>query len=83
MKIPTIYLSRRNLLTLLSKLDRNTRYADSNDISTCCITKNDNKHPVYPQSMKSINVYAIEDEVYYTDRLPGVVHPKDLPTKRS
>lgn len=78
---PTVYLSRRNLLTLLSKLDRNAN--GDCDVSACCIIKNDNTHPVYPQTMKSIYVIAIEDEVYYTDRLPGVVHPKDEPQSRS
>ena len=71
----TVYLSRRNLLTLLSKLDRKALGEDTR----CTIQKADNAHPVYPQTMKAINVIAVEDEEYYTHRQAGVVHPGDEP----
>jgi hypothetical protein len=70
---PRVYLTRRDLLTLLSKLDRKA----SGDDTACTILKNDNKHPKYPQTMASIDVVAVEDAEYYTDRLPGDVHPLD------
>lgn len=63
-----VYLSRRNLITLLSKLDR--KKVDS-DIETY-INKHDTKHPVYPQTDPFIKVTALEDEEYYTDRDPGI-----------
>jgi hypothetical protein len=66
-----VYLTRRNLLTLLSKLDRG-------DESSQTIIKYDTEHPQYPCSTKTI-VCAVEDEDYYTDRPPGDVHHKDQP----
>lgn len=63
------------MLSLLSKLDR----AQAGDATACTLIKNDNGHPVYPQSMKSIRVTAVEDSDYYDDRLPGDVHPLDTP----
>lgn len=73
--MPKVYLSRRNLLTLLSKLDRKR----AGDETYCTIIKNDNVHPVYPQTMKSIEVTAVEDEDYYIDRRAGPMHPLDDP----
>ena len=70
-----VYLSRRNLLTLLSKLDRRTNGEDT----LCAIVKNDNKNNKYPQSMNSIIVTAVEDKDYYNDRGPGEVCPADEP----
>lgn len=70
-----LYLSRRNLLTLLSKLDRQKR----GERTQCTIIKQDPVHPVYPQSMDACMITALEDEEYYTDRQPGRVHPKDTP----
>ena len=74
----TLYLSRRNLLTLLSKLDRKK----NGEMTQCCIIKCDNQHPKYPQSMDSIAVHAIEDDEYYTDRIPGYVNEKDNPDRK-
>lgn len=74
-KVQGIYLSRRNLLTLLSKLDRNS----SGDPSACTIVKMDNLHAKYPQTMEMCVVTALEDDEYYDTRKPGVVHPKDEP----
>jgi hypothetical protein len=72
-----VYLTRRNLLTLLSKLDR----AAKGEETACTLVKRDNAHPRYPQSHSEIVVTALEDDVYYTDRAPGDVHPSDTPTK--
>ena len=68
-----IYLSRRNLKTLLSKLDRQK----DGDHTLCTLIKNDSDHPEYSQSMDRAMVTAVEDDEYYTDRKPGRVHPKD------
>lgn len=68
-----IFLTRRNLLTLLSKLDRKKE----GELTACTIIKRDNQHPKYPQTMKSISITAVEDEEYYIDRTPGLVHEKD------
>lgn len=71
-----VVLSRRNLLTLLSKLDRKA----NGETSVCKILKRDNEHPTHPQTMKEIEVVAVEDEEYYVDRVPGYVHPADEAT---
>jgi len=68
----TVYLTRRNLTTLLSKLDR----TKAGDPSACTLVKRDTQHPKYPCS-DVIAVVALEDAEYYTDRIPGPVHPKD------
>lgn len=65
----TVVLSRRNLLTLLAKLDRTA----AGDPSACAIIKRDNVHPTHPQSMKEILVQAVEDDIYYADRKAGFV----------
>jgi hypothetical protein len=70
-----VYLSRRNLLTLLAKLDRR----QAGQMTEATLIKNDNRHPKYPQSMAHIAVIAVEDDEYYTDRDPGEVHPLDTP----
>jgi hypothetical protein len=70
-----IYLSRRNLLTLLSKLDR----AAKGEVTQRTIIKCDDTHEHYKQSVPRILVTAIEDYDYYTDREPGRVNPKDAP----
>lgn len=70
------YLTRRNLLTLLNKLDRAKREPGS---TKCQIVKRDTKNPKYPQSHMFITVTAVEDEDYYEDRNPGKVHPEDDP----
>lgn len=73
MQLPEqVFLTRRNLLTLLSKLDR----AGSSS-TLCSIVKNDDTHPKYPQSMPLIVITAVEDDDYYTDRSAGPVHPID------
>lgn len=76
-KVPksTVYLSRRNLLTLLAKLDR----AASGDQTACAIIKSDNAHKKYPQTMAAIQVIAVEDSEYYgtSGRAPGEMHPSE------
>lgn len=72
-----VCLSRRNLLTLLSKLDRRV----AGQPTECTIIKNDNTHLGYRQTMKSIEVVAVEDEDYYRERPPGPVHDSDAPNQ--
>jgi len=69
----TLYLSRRNLLTLLSKLDRKAAGEDSK----CTLIKRDHTHPYYPATMREVEVIAVEDDDYYIDRLAGEIHPAD------
>lgn len=69
-----VYLSRRNLLSLLSKLDRNVKNPGSSAVT---LIKNDTVHPKYPASHGNIFVTAIEDSEYYSDREPGPIHPAD------
>lgn len=71
-----LYLTRRNLLTLLNKLDRALK--DGPDASTCTIIKRDTVHPVYPCSYV-VSVTALEDADYYTDRPAGEVFKEDAP----
>lgn len=71
-----VYLSRRNLLVLLSKLDR----AAKGEQTFQTIIKADTTHPKYPCSVQTA-IIAVEDEDYYTDREAGEVHPKDCTTK--
>lgn len=67
-----VYLTRRNLMTLLNKLDRG-------DDSSQTIIKYDTVHEKYPCSTVTI-VAAVEDEDYYDDdRPPGDVHHLDQP----
>lgn len=75
MRVNRVYLSRRNLLSLLNKLDRKAAGGET----ACTLVKNDDTHPKYPQTMKHIEVVAIEDDEYYAHRLPGAVHALDNP----
>ena len=74
-----VYLSRRNLLTLLSKLDRIAAGEQSH--ATIIKYRNDDVSE-YQQSMKEVHIVAVEDALYYAamDRLPGVIHPDDEKT---
>lgn len=72
-----IYLSRRNLLTLLSKLDR----VKNGEESARAIVKYDDQHKEYPTTCAPVVVAALEDEEYYTDRPPGGVLSADIPPK--
>ena len=62
-----LYLSRRNLQTLLNKLDR----VKAGGKSECTLVKQDDVHPVYPATHNPIFVTAVEDEDYYAERQPG------------
>lgn len=69
-----VYLSRHNLLTLLSKLDR----AKLGDTTFRTIIKSDTHHKTYPQTHECIQVTAVEDKDYYIDREPGRIVPADM-----
>lgn len=69
-----IYLTRRNLLSLLKKLDRRKQGEET----FCTIQKRDTRHPVFPCEIE-VQITAVEDEDYYLDRPPGAIHPKDDP----
>jgi hypothetical protein len=64
-----VFLTRKNLEVLLSKLDANKAVPGT---SACTLIKNDNRHPKYPQTHPVIVVKALEDEEYYTDRAQGL-----------
>lgn len=68
-----VYLTRRNLVALLSKLDR----VKAGEDSFCTLVKSDTRHPQFPCT-DEIMVVAIEDEDYYTDRPAGEVFHKDV-----
>jgi hypothetical protein len=74
---PRVYLSRRNLLTLISKLDRRIAGQETE----CKLVKNDYANPNYPQTMKSIEVNAVEDQDYYSERGAGLVLDADTPDR--
>lgn len=69
-----LYLTRRNLLTLLSKLDR----VKAGGQSERTLLKRDTLHSKYPCT-DVISVTALEDEEYYADREAGAVHSADAP----
>ena len=69
-----VYLTRRNLLTLIKKLDR----VKQGEESGCTIIKHDTDHTTYPCSDVTI-ISAVEDEDYYVDREPGDILHKDQP----
>lgn len=69
-----VYLSRRNLLTLLNKLDR----VKAGGRSRRCLIKPRVETDPYINS-DSITVYALEDEELYSNREAGEVHYKDQP----
>jgi hypothetical protein len=71
-----VYLTRRNLITLLSKLDRQA----AGEFTTCTLVKQDTKHALYPCT-DVIAVTAVEDADYYTDREPGEVLIVDEPRR--
>jgi hypothetical protein len=56
-----LFLTRRNLPILLSKLDRKKAGEDT----ACTIVKYDNPHGIYTQSMPEIMIRAVEDDEYY------------------
>lgn len=70
-----LYLSKRNLLALLSKLERDAEGEETH----CSIIKHKQPGPAYQQTMKSIMVIAVHDEDYYPaqERGAGEVYPAD------
>lgn len=72
----TVYLTRRNLLVLLNKLDRKAKGGDTK----CQIVKYDTIHAKFPCS-DVIQVIAVEDFDYYIERTGGPMHPEDEPKK--
>ena len=76
-KTPKVYLSERNLRTLLSKLDREKAGEDT----ACTLIKHQQDDPSYQQTMKTIMVVAVQDDEYYGSqkREAGYVHPLDEP----
>jgi len=75
MTINVIHLSRRNLQTLLNKLDRNANAGYS--VSECTLIKQE-EAGLYPTDHRTI-VVAVEDDEYYFAREAGPVHPLDEP----
>ena len=73
MKQHQIYLSRRNLLVLLSKLDR----LETGDETACAIVKYANPSDPYCNTIDQVMVIAVPDEKFYTNRSPGIMHPAD------
>lgn len=84
----TVYLSERNIRTLLSKLDR----AAAGESTYCTIIKQDTSNKRFPCSMEAsitasevrtldaafaTEVFAVNDLDYYTGREPGPMHPAD------
>jgi hypothetical protein len=70
-----IYLSKRNLLTLLSKLER----FEQGQETKCAIIKRANPLDPYCNTIDEVTVIAIPDEMFYTKRTAGQVHPLDEP----
>jgi len=56
-----IYLSRRNLLTLLAKLDHKAAGGETE----CAIVKYRQPSPKFQQTMTALTVIAVSDEMYY------------------
>lgn len=71
----TVFLSERNLKTLLSKLERERK----GEQTSCTIIKYQHRSDNYKQSMKQLVVVAVRDDEYYPalGRLPGIVHEGD------
>lgn len=68
-----IFLSRRNLMTLLSKLNR----AAAGDNTACTVVKFRIPTDPFVQTIDAIAVTAVEDSDYYVNRGAGAMHPKD------
>lgn len=72
---PKVYLSRRNLAALLSKLDRQKDGEETH----CTIVKHQQPSAAYRQTMKTLVVVAVEDEEFYgsQERAAGEMHPAE------
>lgn len=73
----TVYLSERNLRVLLSKIERKKLGEET----YCTITKHKNPSEMFQQTMESIDVVGVADDVYYPalNRSAGEMHPLDTP----
>lgn len=72
-----VFLSRRNLLTLLSKLDR---LAGGENTARSIIKYRNELDPTeYQQTLDKIIITAVEDDTYYVNRTAGAVYLKDDP----
>jgi hypothetical protein len=72
----TIYLSRRNLEALLSKLDR----LEAGEQTACTIIKHKNPYALeYVQTMDTCKVVAVPDNAFYNaqQRAAGEMHPAE------
>jgi hypothetical protein len=74
----TLYLSKRNLQTLLNKLER----AERGEQTHCAIVKYKNTDDAFVNTMDAVMVVAISDEVLYNNRQAGTIHVADDPTIR-
>ena len=70
-----VYLSERNLRTLLNKLERRKL----GEATAATLIKNANPDDPYCQTMKQIAVVAVTDEDYYVTREAGPVLEVDEP----
>jgi hypothetical protein len=79
--MPKVYLSHRNLMALVSKLEREA----AGEKTECAIVKMQIDSPAYRQSMSKIMVIAVPDEVYYGSqgRAAGLMHPRDEKTLKT
>ena len=68
-----IYLSKRNLLVLLSKLDR----FEKGEETKCAIIKRRCVTDPYCNTLDNVAVIAIPDEQFYVNRQAGEMHPVD------
>ncbi len=69
-----IFLSRRNLTTLLNKLDRKKKGED-----TACTLIKYNDRQSFRNTIDTCIITAVEDNEYYVDFNAGPVHPADEP----
>jgi len=70
-----IYLSKRNLQTLLSKVER----FEAGDETACALIKYANHLDPYCNTIDEVMVIAVPDERFYAKRSPGAVHHLDEP----
>jgi hypothetical protein len=77
--LPRVYLSRRNLLTLLAKLDRKA----AGDVTHRTLIKHRVEGDPYVQDLDAVVITAVDDDSYYATRDPGTVHPAEEETLRN
>lgn len=72
-----IYLSKRNLQVLLSKVERFEAGQETN----CAIIKYNNHLDPYNMTINEdcVMIVAVPDKQYYVNREAGVMHPLDTP----